>query len=326
MGYPLCYGYKNFNDEIRKNSSSGGLFATIGEMVLDQNGVVFGAAMTDNLKLKHTYIEDKSSLISLLGSKYMQSEIGDCYIQVRNFLKENRKVLFSGTPCQIAGLRNYLKEFWTSENLLTCDIICHGVSSPLIWKDYADFEEKKQRSKIIKVNFRDKSSNTWHDRKESLYFEGGIKISADSYADIYYTHEAFRPACFSCKFTSVNRVADLTIGDFWGIETSHPNFYDELGVSLLLVNTLRGENVLVNIKKQGSVIATNLKDTIQPQLYKPVRKPVTRAWFWKIYKKKGISGIIKANNNISGIRLSRIAIRKGKKVIKLLLRKNEKSS
>ena len=240
----------NKNDRIRLNSSSGGVFTLLAEKILDCGGVVFGAAFTPDFKsVDHIDIHNKSQLYLLMGSKYLQSRIGDAYLQVEKYLKENKKVLFSGTPCQISGLYAYLGKDY--DNLITQDIICHGVPSPLVWKKYVDLRENKANSTVDSIFFREKK-NGWKNFSLKFIFKTGKKytqvISKDLYMRGFLTNLYLRPSCYDCSFKSENRIADITLADFWGIENINSKMNDDKGTSLILVNTTKAIELFEKIK------------------------------------------------------------------------------
>lgn len=192
-----CFAFKHKDDRIRSRSTSGGAFSAIAEEIIRNGGIVYGASLNQgDMTVSHIRIDTIADVDRLRGSKYLQSRMGDTFIQVKIDLKSGKKVLFSGTPCQVAGLRHYLlKEY---ENLFTCDIICHGVSSPLIWKEFVNSIEREHRTKVINACFRDKEEYQWNNCKETLYVQAPgtgevAKVPADDYAKIFYEHEAM---CF----------------------------------------------------------------------------------------------------------------------------------
>ena len=206
----------NLNEEIRLKSSSGGIFTLIAEKIIDQGGVVFGAAFSDDFKsVQHICVDNIADLDKLRGSKYVQSKIGDTYKQAKEYLDSGRKVLFSGTPCQIGGLYSYLRKPY--ENLLTQDIICHGVPSPMVWEKYVEEHERKISSKANKVTFRNKK-NGWKAYSVFIGFENRKQYlkehSADMYIKAFLSDICLRPSCFDCQFKGIKRHADITLTDF----------------------------------------------------------------------------------------------------------------
>lgn len=251
------YAAKNPNEEIRAESSSGGIFTLLSEKVLSEGGVVFGARFDACWEVIHDYTENIERLADFRGSKYVQSRIGTTFQQAEHFLKTGRKVLFSGTPCQIAGLKLFLRKEY--DNLLTLDFICHGVPSPGVWREYLKeiavlFTPMTKREDVLQnissISFRNKVLG-WKKfslvvRFSAMDREGRNSVSLSEcftknifmrgfLADLY-----LRPSCYACPAKELNSGSDLTIGDFWGIENFFPEFDDDCGVSVVLLNTERG--------------------------------------------------------------------------------------
>ena len=248
---PRAYAAKILNEDIRKNSSSGGMFTYFAEKILSQNGVVFGAGFDANMRVVHKYCDSVDELPSIRGSKYVQSEIGDSYKRAKEFLDEGRAVLFTGTACQIGGLFAYLgdKKY---DNLYTLDIICHGVPSPKIWADYLKLREKKAESKAVKVSFRDKTEG-WQSYSMKISFENGTEYRELSGNDMYlkgFIQDLYlRPACSACSFKQMHRQSDITMADFWGIEKELPKYDDKKGTSLILAHTPKAEKLIGDTDK-----------------------------------------------------------------------------
>ena len=243
----------------RSRSASGGAFAGLAKTILEEGGVVFGSSLSfhrDKIKISHVLIDGIEELGKLQGSKYVQSEIGDSYAKAKERLKQGQIVLFSGTPCQIAGLYGYLgKEY---ENLFTVDLVCHGVPSEQMFLDYIRSEESKAGGKIIDFQFRDKSqgwklygSRTIRKNSGELqikYFEP----EESSFYQLFLNGYTYRKNCYSCPYAGGNRMGDLTLGDFWGIEIVQPELLQEnggpldekTGISCLIANNEKGKKLL----------------------------------------------------------------------------------
>lgn len=307
------------NDETtRLTSSSGGAFVEIAKIILAQKGVVFGVAMDCNMLARHIFIESEKDICKLQGSKYIQSIIGDAYKETKHFLQEGRKVLFSGTPCQVAGLRNFLHKDY--ENLYTVDLVCHGVPSPKVFKDYTHYIETVIKEPIKEIKFRCKKSS-W------IFFNMGVNPHVEkngftkySYIGNYYSDpfiRAFlrdnilRPNCYQCQYTSLERVSDFTIGDWWGYKatTEKDKDFDRKGVSLILCNTEKAVavslhlNMYLSEQTKEEVLHTNLS------LKRPFPMPETRDEFWREYRTKSFVDIVKrwmAPDKITLSRYSRI--------------------
>lgn len=239
------YAVKAKSEEIRKNSSSGGVFSLLAERVIQSGGIVFGACFNENNEVVHGYTGTIDGLEAFRGSKYVQSKIGDAYKTVEDILKSGKVVLFSGTPCQILGLRLFLRKQYS--NLLTVDIICHGVSSPKVWSIYQkQLLKGMPQYKIENVNFRDKQYG-WRNFSFSLDFVKGkhaIHLVEPKYLNYYM--RAFlsdinlRPSCYQCPVRSLKSGSDITLGDYWGKDSAILDFLDDKGVSAVLLNTQSG--------------------------------------------------------------------------------------
>lgn len=240
------YACWNNDEETRFRSSSGGAFSALAEHVLGEGGVVFGAAFDDDMKVKHVFISKKEELQQLRGSKYVQSDIGYTYLEVKKFLEQERKVLFSGTPCQVAALYAIIGK--QSENLLTCDLLCKGVPSPGLFAKYVGYLEQRFKAKLGGINFRSKHRG-WEVRSTAAVFNNGRQhILRDANDSFYYGFSqnlTLRCSCYQCPYASIKRNGDITLGDFWGIGDSFLFDHDtKNGVSVVLVNSEKGHRVL----------------------------------------------------------------------------------
>ena len=238
------------DQKIRMESSSGGLFTALATAVLKKGGAVFGAAFTDALTVAHRCVTDAGSLSALRGSKYVQSDTGDTFRQVRALLREGRLVCYSGTPCQIAGLKAYLGE--DSENLLTVDIVCHGVPSLKMLRDDLEYCTGGKLDAIESVKFRDKRYG-WGTKGSVVYGGKTLKYTADTSPYYFYflKGEVYRESCYRCRFPSEGRQGDITLGDYWGVRQAlldqMGGIDPELGVSCVLVNSEKGKQWLDSI-------------------------------------------------------------------------------
>lgn len=289
------------DEDVRLSSSSGGAFTEIARPILEEGGVVFGCALNENLQAVHTYVENMKELAGRLrGSKYVQSRIEDSYRRVKDFLKEGRKVLFSGTPCQIAGLRNYLRKDY--ENLITVDLICHGIPSPLIFEDYKKYIKDEQKMEITDVKFRCKKSSwiffnmtvTGHVEKKTLPFQYIGKYYSDPYIRGFLRNYFLRPSCHHCHFTSTKRCSDFTIADWWGYKKQGKEDKDFAckGVSLLFANTHKAETITTQLRM--ILKERNLEEAIKTNrcLYAPYSPNVKRTSFWEDYSKLDFDKLI----------------------------------
>lgn len=290
---PEAYGVKHKRSATRISSRSGGAFIAISDIILSKKGVIYGAAMDRNGKVGHIRAESGRKRDRMKGAKYVQSDLNQTFKKVSEDLNSGRKVLFSGTPCQVAGLKELLEyKKIDQSNLLTCDLVCHGVPSPLIWADYLRYIRKKHHSRIITADFRDKSFG-WDTHCESFVLENGKKIVSRDYTDLFYEHIMFRPSCHNCHYANVNRVGDITLADFWGVEKSDPAFADSKGVSLVLVNSEMGKEVFQQASKDLQCIECDIRNCIQPTLVKPSSPSPLREVFWQNYQEKGFEYALK---------------------------------
>lgn len=234
-----CYLKDN---EVRKNSSSGGIFSLIANQIIDEGGIVFGVAMSYDCRRAEYYMAaNKEQLIKLRGSKYIQSNVNGAYSKVEKELKKNKKVLFTGTPCQINALKSFLKKDY--ENLLCADVICHGVPSPKLWEKYIEYVENKISDKIVEVNFRCKDKNWKGYGLKKITFKGKEILKSketDSYLQMFLKNYCLRPSCYECN-SKEYRLSDITLGDFWGIENICEQMNDGKGVSLVITRSYKGK-------------------------------------------------------------------------------------
>ena len=237
------------NDEtVRKASSSGGTFSLLAENIILQGGVVVGCAMDEQMRAKHIFCEKKENLSLLRSSKYVQSDIKGIYPLVRSLLRKGRKVLFTGTPCQVAGLHRYLHKPY--DNLFCIDVLCHGVPSPKLLDIYKSKMESKYGSKAEFINFRYKKCE-WKRLYTYINFKNGkqyYKYSEyDVYMNLFLSNRSQRSSCFHCPFTSIHRQGDISLGDFWGIGKFMPEWDDDKGISLVLLNNEKGKMLFESI-------------------------------------------------------------------------------
>lgn len=276
-----------------RTSSSGGVFQVLAMDIINKGGIVYGARYDANFRVSHCRVSNPTELEQLKGSKYVQSDTDGIFINVKKDLECGKLVLFSGTPCQVQGLRLYLRTPFI--NLITCDIVCHCVPSPMVFADYISYLQAKYKSRIIELNMKDKTLG-WGKQTLRIRFENGEEIfnNSDSnlWNSIFYSHLISRPSCHECKFANVNRPGDLTIGDFWGIEKTHPKIWDSKGVSLIYVNSEKGQKALENIYEKLVLIECSLEDSIQANLDHPVTANRNRKKFWDDYKKLPFDKIV----------------------------------
>ena len=283
------FSVSHLDNAVLKKSRSGGAFYALASVVIkDFNGSVWGAALDESLNVIHKKVTSLDDLHLLQGSKYVQSDVCDAFEEVCTELQAGKMVLFSGTGCQVAGLNSYLeKKRVNTENLLTCDIICQGVPSPVIYKEYRNFLEKKYKAKLSDFNFRDPSRIGWEGHEESFAFVNSNKRHfSQRFAHLYYCYY-MRESCFECKYTNLHRPGDFSLGDFWGVKKKYPDFYEKNGNSILLINTEKGEDFFEKIKPFVKFVPVNIEEALQPRLKSPAAKPNSYEQFWAEYAANG---------------------------------------
>lgn len=260
---PKCYACYNNDEKIRMQSSSGGIFTLIAEEIIKMNGIVFGAAFTENYLVEHIYVDNSEDLKKLRTSKYFQSNIGDAYKKVQEFLKNDKYVLFTGTPCQIEGLLKFLGKHY--EKLYTQDIVCHGVPSKKVWSKYLEYRKKIDKENPVEINFRDKKQEGWKMFSLSFKykdFEYHKNQKEDLYMKAFLSDVCLRDSCYSCAFRKKFRFSDITLADYWRIQNIHPEMDDDKGTSLVLVNTKKGEELYSKILDKISSKEVTMDDAI----------------------------------------------------------------
>ena len=298
-----CIGFKN-TDLVRAKSSSGGAFSAVVKCYSNIEGYIYGACFDNTMTLKHCMNRIADGTEAFMGSKYIQSDLGEIYQDILRQLETNT-VIFSGTPCQIAALNCYLNYFrGKTNNLITIDIVCHGVPSPKIWKEYISIIEEKHHSPVKGFVFRDKTRG-WRGYHILAYLADGRIIKDESWLDsfgVLFSKNLFlRPSCYHCPYSSMCRPSDITIADFWGIEKTDKEFSDNLGVSSIIPNTHVGENIVDSLSSVADYRTKEYKSDVlkQPNLHKSTDYPQNYDCFWKAYEKKGIKHILKRFGNIS---------------------------
>lgn len=297
------YAAKHKDEQVRLASSSGGIFTLLAEKIIDEGGVVFGARFDARWEVVHDYTETKEGLAVFRGSKYVQSRLEDCYYKVKSFLQQDRKVMFTGTPCQIAGLKNYLRK--DDDNLLTVDVVCHGVPSPKIWRMYLNeiiARKSKKNSvlshhsngkvKIQSIDFRSKSSG-WKkfsfaltlseavaDGKQNTVLLSSV-FYENPYMQAFLSDLSLRPSCYACPVKAGKSRSDITIADFWGIEDVLPEFDDDIGTSLVLTFSEKGLQVLGCLKCDKSEVAYVVALKQNPSMLESVKIPINREFFFR---------------------------------------------
>lgn len=249
QGDQKIYACWSKDDNLRAKSSSGGIFSLFAEYVLGQGGAVCAVGYSENCKeCLHKIIWKSEDLDDLRRAKFVQSKKYDVFQNVRDILKEKTLLLFCGTPCEVGGLRQFLGREY--DNLITCDIICGCVSSPMVYRTYIEFLNQKYEANAVSVNFKDKRKG-WRGKAIAVMFDNDKEyfnsILDDDYFVSFHSRFNIRPSCFNCKYRNLKRAADITLGDFWAIDKYNEAFDDNKGTSFVLVNTTKGEKVLLQL-------------------------------------------------------------------------------
>lgn len=272
------YACINNDEEERLRSSSGGIFSLLAKCILNQKGAVYGAAMTEDCYgAELIRVDNEKQLYRLRGSKYLQAKVGDSYIKAKLDLDNELPVLFSGTGCQINGLKLFLKKDY--DNLFCVDVLCHGAPSPALWKKYVQVYETKY-GKLKSVNFRCKEDG-WIDfgiKEDSLF----ISKDKDPYMQMFLNNYCLRPSCYECVAKEI-KMADMTIADFWGIENILPEMNDGKGTSLVLIRSAKGAHLLKQIKSELKIKEVSYVDGVKSNQaeYKSAIRPVQRDMFFE---------------------------------------------
>lgn len=250
------------DDLLRAHSSSGGIFSLLAEKVLDEGGVVCAVGYSDDCKeVLHKIIDSKDGLDDLRRAKFVQSKKYDVFSEIQTRLESGIPLLFCGTPCEVGGLRQFMGKPWP--NLITCDLICGCVSSPMVYRRYIEFLNEKYEANAVSVNFKDKRAG-WRGKAIAVGFDNGEEyynsILDDDYCVSFHSRYNIRPSCFHCKYRNLQRGADFTLGDFWAIEKYNEAYDDNKGTSFVLVNTEKGEHMLHSLDLNIHPMAINYEE------------------------------------------------------------------
>ena len=307
------YAAMNNDVEIRTSSSSGGLFYAFAQKAIQQGGVVFGARFDKNWQVIIDYARTLHEAKAFMGSKYVQARIENSYLNAKKMLDEGTFVLFSGTPCQIAGLKHYLRKDY--EKLVTVDFICHGTPSPKVWRKYLD-EVLKGGKEARKIEFRNKKNGWKRFNFHICYNEDSKSVSIlskfdeDIYMKGFLSDLTLRPSCYSCKSKSGRSSSDITIADFWGIESIHPNIDDDKGTGLVFLNTAKGIDFFDSIEQINSFKSDFQTATMyNPAYYRSVSPHSKREFFFgELDRCQSVSALIEKSLKYSLIRRIRIKL------------------
>lgn len=312
------YACINSDESVREDSSSGGVFYLLAESIIKSGGVVFGAAFDEEFDVKHILVDNMDDLSRLCGSKYVQSITGDTFKQAKICLSQGKKVLFSGTSCQISGLVSYLGKSY--DNLVTVDFACHGVPSPKVWHHYVKYKESISRSKIREIKFRHKTPG-W--KRYSLLFklEDGTQhteLNSDNlYMKVFLNNLSLRESCYDCQFKGTERHSDITLADFWGIEKVRPDMDDDNGTSFVVLNSDKGQALFKGMKEKMVCEAVKTDEAIKynPAFTKSSAKHRNYDLFFDMYERAGFN---KSVQKCLGESTLKKFIKKGKRCVKQL--------
>lgn len=320
LAEPEAYAGVNVNTDELLNSSSGAIFVSISDFILENGGVVYGAAYGPNLNVEHIRATNKQERDLLRGSKYVQSDLKSTIYDVISDLKNDRLVLFTGTPCQNAGVNAAVPSKYKS-NLLLVDIICHGCPSPKVWNDYVSwFSKRHDGVELTYAIFRDKRTSGWKAYTELFYGDGSV-YKGKYFINLFKKDIMLRKACGKCPFSSLNRPSDITIGDFWGYEKYKPSLNTNgLGVSLILVNTKKGDEYFNKFKTKIRYECVPLKYCLQRNLEYPTPLNPLSEEFAREFSSRGIQFVLRRYGDFGFINKLKIISRRIYRKIKRILK------
>lgn len=284
----MVFAAQNIDIDIIQDSTSGGVFYPLAEFILSKNGVIYGAAWVDGLRVVHIRIDNIKDLHMIMKSKYVQSDISMIYDKIENDLKQGRNILFSGTPCQVAAVKQLFKNY--GDKICYVDVVCHGVPSPKIFEEYIQFLKHRYK-KINAYCFRKKIPHLGS-YVNVIYSEnrGYIRNWRElSYAYLFMMGYISRESCYKCKYACKNRIGDITLGDYWGVNEFHPTFNNDSGASLVLINSQRGEVLFNCIKKSLKIEKSSYENASKynEQIVRPAKRPCERNYILKEWKNNG---------------------------------------
>lgn len=295
-----AYSFTINDYEILKDSSSGGAFTAIAKEIINREGIVFGAEFDKNFDVVHIGIDKAEDLCRLRGSKYVESDTKNTYSEAKDYLKRGQPVLFVGTPCQIAGLYASL-EYREYENLYTIDLLCHGVPSISLFRAYLDYLENKY-GKVVRYSFRDKTKFGWGNWGSFTYLDTkgrerkkNFVVATDYYYSLYFKECNFRESCYKCKYATIPRIGDITIGDCWGVENADSDADLKNGVSLIVINNAKGKELIASFLK-NEVLKLLDTETIMKHnktMASFTKRPETRDTFYSDFAKYGFENTAK---------------------------------
>ncbi len=295
------YAAKRNDEKLRAKSQSGGAFSVLAENILKKQGTVYGVLLNSEQKAVYARVSNMRKLKALRGSKYVQAELCNVFNDVIDDLINEREVLFSGTPCHVHALIEFIKaKRISANNLITVDLICHGVVSPSIYEQYKRLFEEKHNKKIKSFNFRDKQFG-WHGHITSIK-SGFSRIVSSDYVNIFYSNLTLRDCCYECKYSSFERVGDISIGDCWGIEKFASEFDDNKGCSLIIINSEKGKRLFNSVSSSFDLLSVSKEQILQPNLIRPTERPSQIDRFWDDYYRYGFEYAVYKYCNINPLK------------------------
>lgn len=294
----LVFAAKHKNKEVLKNSSSGGAFTALTDVFLEEGNALLCSHYNYETNLTEFHlVESFKDRDASRGSMYLQSDAKDSWKSGLHWLREHcdKKLMFVGVGCQAAGFLKFAEMNHVSDRVITVDIICHGSPSPMIWKEY--IESVCGKKELSQVNFRDKRTGWAH--SVGIAVIDGEDVSIKKYRTLYSGRYTLRKCCSECPYTVINRKTDMTIGDFWHIEKSMPDFADEEGISLVLIHSEKGKELFDSVMGSMEVRQSNTTDCWQMNLEKPTQHSEKRQQFWRDYNKHGIDYVMDKYGTVS---------------------------
>lgn len=297
---PEFFVARHKSEEVLMKSTSGGAFTAISDLILRQGGIVYGVDYDQNFRVLHKRTKNEEERNRMRISKYVQSDLTDTFKQVKADLEKQKTVLFTGTPCQIAGLRGFIGNSPLTKMLYLCDIVCYGIPSPRVWEDFKDILEKEYGGKLVDVQFRSKTIG-WSRKNSKKAFlfrtSNSTSIHCDNrfYQLFFGVKTIMRPSCEACRYTDIHRPSDITIADYWGIEKYALEWMDSRGVSLIMTNTPKGSELLMKCSNEIAYEKRALEEELaeQPRLREPVKFPKDRNKFWEDYRNFGLAYLLR---------------------------------
>ncbi len=313
-----CYVGYNKESKERLNASSGSIFSLIANYILDNNGIVVGAAFDKNNHLRHIAVDNKKDLNPLRKSKYLQSDLDNIFKYIKEQIND-KKVLFVGTPCQVAGIKTFVKK---NDNLITIDLFCHGVPSPKLFEKYIKELETNNNDKLINYDFRDKSTG-WDSYSNNMKFKNKTITELqknNNYMKLFLSDVALRDSCYNCNFKLGNKYSDITLGDFWGVKNYYPEMYNKEGVSAIIINTEIGKEIFDNVKDSIEYKDCTIDEILggNQSLKKSGNMPSKREEFFSDIDNMSTNELV--NKYVPKRSIVRKLLDKGKNIIKKVLR------